>query len=222
MRTFFVSLLLLLATPALAEETAREHYDRATSFYALGQYGPAADEYEKAFSLKPDPALLYNAAQAHRLAGNKQRALLLYQNYLRVFSDRVANKAEVQRHVLNLRKAIETDEKTQTSPPIVPVPMGQKAAEERAESLPSRSPPPPQPAPPPEVTPTPTATPSVSPGGADLTARAPERPIWKKGWFWGAVGGAAAVAIVVGVTVGVVVGGAPKDPMPSFGYAVGN
>src|SRR5215831_10307221 len=64
---------------------ARTYVDKATASYALGHYAAAAENFEKAFELKPDPALLYNAAQAHRLAGNKERALTLYQSYLRVY-----------------------------------------------------------------------------------------------------------------------------------------
>ena len=67
---------------------AKEHYDQANAQYGLGNYSKAADEYESSFELMHDPALLYNAAQAQRLAGNKQRALLLYQNLLRVYGAR--------------------------------------------------------------------------------------------------------------------------------------
>src|SRR5881227_2847887 len=110
---FFATLLVgLNAAPAAAgpREEAREHYEHATSEYALGNYETAALEYEKAFALKADAALLYNAAQAHRQGGNKKRALVLYQNYLHVFGDRAANREEVQRLILNLKKAIADDE----------------------------------------------------------------------------------------------------------------
>jgi hypothetical protein len=77
----------LLANRALAgnEEEARAYLDKATAAYALNKYAVAAENFEKAFELKPDPALLYNAAQAWRLAGNKERALALYESYLRVY-----------------------------------------------------------------------------------------------------------------------------------------
>jgi tetratricopeptide (TPR) repeat protein len=88
-----VARLLLLATlaaayrPAIAadDEEAKGHYEKATAAYALGHFGEAAEHYEKAFALKPDPALLYNAAQAYRRAGNRERALALYTSYLQVF-----------------------------------------------------------------------------------------------------------------------------------------
>jgi len=91
--------VLAVSAPAVsrAEESARELFDKGTAAYALGHFDEAAQDYEKAFSLKPDPALLFNAAQAHRQASNKKRALVLYQNYIRLYGNRVSNRAEVER-----------------------------------------------------------------------------------------------------------------------------
>ena len=86
-------------------EEARDYLDRATGAFALNHFVEAADNYEKAFALKPDPAVLYNAAQAHRLAGNKQRALDLYQSYLRMYG--TDKRAEIEKHIENLKQAIE-------------------------------------------------------------------------------------------------------------------
>src|SRR5258706_15309100 len=82
---------------------AKEHFKKATSAYALGRFPDAALEYERAYELLPDPALLYNAAQANRIAGSKQRALLLYQNYLRIYGAQVSNTAEVRGHIAKLK-----------------------------------------------------------------------------------------------------------------------
>jgi tetratricopeptide (TPR) repeat protein len=208
MRSLCIALLLLSGTVVRADHSeARAHYERATSAYALGNYAEAADEYEKAFALKADRALLYNAAQARRLSGNKERALLLYQNYLRVFGDNVAYHTEVERHIANLKAAIEKDHEVANSPPVTPEPM--------------------HPAPPPEKpiapapAPTPTPTPAIVPGPTAVTVAPAERPVWKKPWFWVAIGGAAAV-VAIGVGVGVGVGGAPHDPQPSIASVMGN
>ena len=81
----------------------------------LAHYAEAAESYEKAFALKPDAAVLYNAAQAHRLGGNKERALELYQSYLCLYGgDR---RAEVEGHIESLKQAIEKDRAVATSPP---------------------------------------------------------------------------------------------------------
>lgn len=118
-----VVFLLLLAAPlpARAEDavsaSAKEHYQKGTAAYALGNYDEAAREYEAAFQKRQLPELLYNAAQAHRLAGNKKRALLLYENYLRLFGAKIVNRDEVNRLIAQLKTALLADESAATSPP---------------------------------------------------------------------------------------------------------
>src|SRR4051812_24772702 len=68
-------------------EDPKKIYDEALSLYALGHYAEAAPMFEHVFELKHLPALLYNAAQAYRLAGNLEHALTLYQSYLQVYGD---------------------------------------------------------------------------------------------------------------------------------------
>lgn len=227
------ALLLLLATlPARADNTseARAHFEAGNAAYALGDYANAAQEYEKAFALRSDPALLYNAAQAHRVAGNKQRALLLYQNYLRVYGSQVSNRVEVQRHIAALKRAIEVEQQSQTSPPTTPAPLGSTPAPAHPESSPSApttapSTSPSSPAPAVPAPTTPPSTDTTSPGGNALTASAPsrdQRPLVKKPWFWAVVGGAALVVAGVGIGLGVGLSGGDKNPTPSLGAVAGN
>ena len=122
-------------------EEARAHFEQGNSAFALGRYAAAALEYEKAFALRSDSALLYNAAQAHRMANNKARALELYQNYLRVFP-KVTNREEVQRHIATLKTAIETEQRSQSSPPTAPVPIDGQVTPEPVAIRPTPPPPP--------------------------------------------------------------------------------
>src|ERR1700742_1607102 len=73
--------------PARADDAgdAKVHYQKATAHYAVGEYKEAASEYEAAYKAKQDPALLYNAAQSHRLANDNQKALLLYKNIVKLY-----------------------------------------------------------------------------------------------------------------------------------------
>src|SRR5215471_8961916 len=75
------------SSQATPRESAKSYYEKATSAFGLGEYDRAAELYEKAFQLRADSALLYDAAQAHRLAGHKERALQLYRNYIRLYPD---------------------------------------------------------------------------------------------------------------------------------------
>ena len=69
-------------TPEQTNARAKEAFSKANVHYALGEFATAADLYQEAYKLKPDAAFLYNAAQSYRLAGNHQRALVLYKNYV--------------------------------------------------------------------------------------------------------------------------------------------
>jgi tetratricopeptide (TPR) repeat protein len=211
--------IALSGRPARGAEpsAARQAYDEATAAFGLGHYAEAAEKYETAFSLRPDPALLYDAAQAYRLAGNRGRALELYRNYLRLYPDR-QNADEARNQVAALTKAIQDErigEKTgekalPPSPPVVAAPAT---------------------APPPPVAPPPVSAPLLltapPPGGAPAaivseTPSAVESPPSTSGsrtWLWIAVG----AAVVVGGAVALVLATrSDKFPDASFGSAAGN
>src|SRR6266542_1201984 len=63
-------LLSWLSAPVRADD-AKSLYQRGSSEYALGHYDSAATLFEESFAQSNEPALLFNAAQAHRLAGHK-------------------------------------------------------------------------------------------------------------------------------------------------------
>jgi tetratricopeptide (TPR) repeat protein len=189
------SLLACCSASAWADgkEEARAYFEQGNAAFALGQYGTAATAYEKAFAARPDPALLYNAAQSHRLANNKKRALLLYQNYLSVYGHKMSNKEEVQRHVTMLKQAIEIEEKSQTSPPIGTQPVDTTAK-------------------PPEPPPTARAPEPPPPTHTAL----PKRTKFLAGI--GMLGGGAALCIAGGALVGVANAAASEINNPPPGY----
>jgi hypothetical protein len=104
---FAVAVVAALGVPLRAEgaegDDGKAHLDKATTAFALAHYDVAADEFEKAFEAKPDPAILFKAAQAHDLAGHKPRALALYQSYLRTY-EKAANRAEAQARTEELKR----------------------------------------------------------------------------------------------------------------------
>jgi hypothetical protein len=213
-------LVLLLSTVALGGqaradnvEEARAYVNKATAAYALNHYAVAAENFEKAFELKPDPALLYNAAQAYRLAGNKERALELYESYVRVYTGKKEMRPDIEGHIKQLKEAIERDRAAATSPPTTTMPVGGAPGEGREP--PVTSPPPVSP-----VTPIAPATATSAPGAVapasastetggsavvlTQTAQQPGQSdsVTKKTWFWVAVGGGVAAAVIVGLLVG--------------------
>jgi hypothetical protein len=215
-------LVLLLSTVALPGqaradnvEEARAYVNKATAAYALNHYAAAAENFEKAFEPKPDPALLYNAAQAYRLAGNKERALELYESYVRVYTGKKEMRPDIEGHIKQLREAIEHDKAVATSPPITTVPVGGTPSDRREP--PATSPPPVSPVTPigspaassgPGPVPPPPASASTETGSSPvvLTQTAEQTgqsdSVTRKTWFWVAVGGGVAAAVIVGLVIG--------------------
>lgn len=234
--TLALGIAVVPVAPARAEkQDARKHYDRATAAFGLGRYAEAAAEYEAAFGLRPDSALLYNCAQSYRLAGNKARALELYRNYLRLFGE-ASNAEDARKHVndLELEVAAEravsqrpegfsspSSKSTVVSPPIVAPSVGPTSV----AGPPATSS---------TIVPTrgslvlapgivaPTSPPAVhvaagdhATGGSDDSGQA---PLLRRPWFWVAVG-----AAVVGGTVAVLLGTrGEKDPTATLGTVPGN
>jgi tetratricopeptide (TPR) repeat protein len=212
--TMFVLAGLQVAARAQGADT-RSLEKKATTAFGLGRYAEAAENYEKAFEIRSEPALLYNAAQAYRLAGNKERALTLYQNYLRLYGNQ-EKRAEIEAHVEKLKAAIEQDKTVATSPPTGTQPTS--GGDPDAGATPS------------------VGTDVVTAGGAAIvdgqatlstgaaltaTAAPPadNPPLTRKPWFWVAAGGGA--LLVFTFVLVVALGGSAKDPSPSIGSVDG-
>jgi tetratricopeptide (TPR) repeat protein len=158
------------AAPAAAQEdtaAAREHFLKGKAFYDLGKYNEAVTEYEKAYEAKADPALLYNLAQSHRLAGNPEQALHFYRTYLR-YVPKAPNRAEIEGRIAALEKQIGQKPSTATGQtPPGPTPQPQPPVQQPpVVAQPPVSQPPVQPmgAPPPEQANNPWAQPQPQPG----------------------------------------------------------
>lgn len=119
----------LFAVPPLAagadrgdtadKAAAREHYEKGTSYYDLGRYPDAIKEFEAAYEIKKDPALLYNLAQAYRLGGNPEQALHFYKTYLR-YVPRPPNRAEIEDRITGLEKQVAELKQPPPSRDIIP------------------------------------------------------------------------------------------------------
>jgi tetratricopeptide (TPR) repeat protein len=225
----------LLAVPALAGraradnvEEARVYVDKATAAYALNKYAVAAENFEKAFELKPDPALLYNAAQAYRLAGNKERALSLYESYLRVYP-KEKRRPEIEAHIKQLKQAIERDKEVANSPPVTTDPVGVGTADVRPPATSPTAATPGAPvtpiaqadAPPPPAAPPPAQAASPSPVVLTQSAdsRPKDEPLTSKTWFWVAIGGGVVAAALVVVLLA---SGGTDPASASLGRVSGN
>jgi len=225
------ALVLALASRAGAAEEkkteARRLYDEATAAFGVGNYAEAAEKYEASFKLHPDAALLYNAAQAYRMAGNNDKALLLYKNYV-MFYPNEKNVPNVQQQITKLQEAIAAQHKAQTQPPTTTEPPSSGAVTPPSPSAVAAPPPPApeQPAAPPATPPPPAAAvpPPSAPAASLVASPAPatggEEPIYKKWWLWTAVG----VVVIGGVVTAIALSSGSSTPWmtaPDLGPGAG-
>jgi iron complex outermembrane receptor protein len=221
-RVLAVFACLCLVAPLAGAQTAderaaqaKQHYESGMASFQLEEWDKAIEEWQAGFRIKPVPQFLYNIAQAYRLSKRPEKALSFYQKYLHM-DPKAPNKTEVERHIATLTRVVAEQAKSASSPPTGTIeaetghPRPVETPPKPVEPTPA-----PQPAPPPTVAaptpaPAPTATPAPATSQADLTAKAPEKPITKKGWFWGVIAGVGAV-VVAGVVVGVLLGTSSGD-----------
>ncbi len=68
--------------PELIPNKARQLADRGRAAHDHGDYSAAIAAFKEAYVLAPSPGLLFNIAQAHRLAGHCDEAAWMYRRFL--------------------------------------------------------------------------------------------------------------------------------------------
>jgi tetratricopeptide (TPR) repeat protein len=175
---------------------AKELYERATRFYDVGKYAEAIHEYEQAYLLVEDPALLFNIGQAYRLWDRPEEAIRSYKNYLRKRPE-ASNRADVERKIADLDKLVDERRRNGGQPAAVPsqpeqgtvpAPGGPYAEQPGPTSTQSLAQPPGQP----DLAPGALA---VQPAGVVPTG--PEPAHGKRNWLaWGLVAGGGTCLLV--------------------------
>ena len=143
--------LLLAVAPGTAraqmtqsqKDEVKLHYQRATRAYDLQKYQEAIDEYQKAYEISGDPPMLYNIAQAYRLAEQPGEAARYYRRFLQRMPN-AHNREDVERKIADQERMAEQQRK-------------------KAEAVTPPPPPPPPTKPPPIVEVKPPPPPSVTP-----------------------------------------------------------
>src|SRR5262249_28463094 len=110
-----VGLCLFCAlSPASADESpaedetltkARAYYDEAQTEYAIGRFAHAIELYKQAYALTQRPSMLFNIAQAYRLANDPTQAKFFYESYLRRVPD-APNRPEIEQRIDEMEQAI--------------------------------------------------------------------------------------------------------------------
>jgi len=218
----FLFAALLFAPPASARERAgndttraKAHFAAAEAHFSLGEFGPALDEYRKAYLLRPLPPMLFNMAQCHRHLGDLEKAAFLLRRFLTMSPTPVQrSQAEaVLQDVELARKKKKAPEPTTEGPklPAATRPLQAASAPSALPRLAAR--------PSTRSAPSPAAlglvTTSTTP--AKQTA-SPRKPLYKRWWLWTIVAGA---AVATATAIGVVASRGddlPKGSLPPIDY----
>lgn len=120
-RTSLLSLLLVasLASPALAQNAppapeavaeARQRFQRGVDLYEERNFTAAMVEFQRAYELTRNPAVLYNISATHELSGNMVEALDAMLEYERLAPREAvaARRAEVDAALARIRRSIAT------------------------------------------------------------------------------------------------------------------
>ena len=100
------------------KDEVKLHYQRATRAYDLQKYLEAIDEYQKAYEISGDPPMLYNIAQAYRLADQPAEAVRYYRRFLQRMPN-ARNREDVERKIADQEKLAEQRKKVE---PVTPPP----------------------------------------------------------------------------------------------------
>jgi hypothetical protein len=166
--------LLLAASPAAAQDEAKEIFKAAQVHYKLGEFEQAVMKFKEAYRLKSVPGLLFNIAQCYRQLGDLDKAKFYYENYLRDQPDAV-NRSEVEQHLKNIISQLAAA----SPPPAQPAPAAAPPAAPPPATVATTPPPAPAPvaAPPPAPPPAqPVAQPPPPAPVASATAPKPAPP----------------------------------------------
>jgi tetratricopeptide (TPR) repeat protein len=90
---------------AAQKQEIRAHYQRASRAYDLSKFLDAIDEYQVIYEIDGDPVMLYNLAQAYRLAEQPEKAIQFYRRYLQRAPE-ARNREAVEEKIAALVKAL--------------------------------------------------------------------------------------------------------------------
>ncbi len=108
--------------PAANKAAAATHFAEGQQRFNAGSFLPAAEEFEAAYELDPDPVYLYNIAQAYRRGSACARAADYYRRFLAVVPN-PPNLAKVTRYLDELDACAKAETPVVEAPQPKPVPV---------------------------------------------------------------------------------------------------
>jgi hypothetical protein len=111
------------------EERAQTWFDEGQAAYASGDYEIAAHLFRAVYEATQAPAVLYDVAQAERLAGRCAQALADYEEYVRVAAGEAPN--DVAEKIAEMRQCIAREAKPPAATPAGHAKAGASSASSR-------------------------------------------------------------------------------------------
>ena len=100
-------LALSSSTASADKEKSRDFYKRGMANYVLEKWDLSIVDFEAGFQEEPEPAFLYNIAQAHKKAGRPREAVSYFRKYLELAPE-AKDRGEVEQTVAQLNREIES------------------------------------------------------------------------------------------------------------------
>jgi hypothetical protein len=129
---FAAVMVALSAAPAAAQSNAKERakalYQQGKTQFDLGNFDESVKLFKQAYSTSPNPAFLFNIAQAYRQMGDCKQALFFYKRYLTVAGDNARDKDLVEGHIKQLGETCKASEEMKDKPPLGAMPPGEGGA----------------------------------------------------------------------------------------------
>jgi hypothetical protein len=196
MRYGLVVILLLSPWVALADEDtelAKRYYNLGEELYNRSDYEGALKQFQQSYKLSQRPALLYNMARCQESLGQYEKAIELYNGYLKSKPD---NPSTIEARIANLQKLLKKKQEgsaPQPSPPVKGEPVKAEPSQPPGGAHPpgGAGPAVGEPLPPPQGEPS-----------------RPSRPYRIPGWVLVGTGGA---LLVTGIVLGAMAASKAKD-----------
>ncbi len=120
-RIAVVLLALTAGASAQPNSRARAFYSDGQKAYADGDFQTAAQKFRAAYDLEPDPAYLYNIAQAYRFAKQCHQSVSYYKRFLTAMPD-APNKPDVDKFLVEVTACARSQPEPVMEPPPPPPP----------------------------------------------------------------------------------------------------
>ena len=136
-RVAVILLALTAGATAQPRSRARVFYSEGQKAYADGDFQAAAQKFRAAYDLEPDPAYLYNIAQAYRFAKQCHQSVTYYKRFLAEMPD-APNKQEAGKFLVEVTACARSQPEPvmEPQPPPQPLPPPQPQPQPVPQPLP--------------------------------------------------------------------------------------